>query len=163
MMLLISDANILIDLEAGELLQKLFQLPMSIGIPDILYKEEIEPGTPGLDALGLVLLEVEGSFVEYACSLSIRYGNGPSHNDFLALSLAKQKACPLLTGDKALKKVAIAENVETKGTIWVLQSMVNHNIIDLQEALNSLDRMKQSGRRLPWDQAERILRALGNQ
>ena len=159
-MLLISDANILIDMEAGGLLQKFFSLPMRIGIPDILYREEIEPGTPGLEELGLVLLEVDGSFVEYAFNLPLRYGNGPSHNDYLALSLAKQEGCPLLTGDQKLKKVAIAENVDAKGTIWVLTSLIANNIINVQEALDSLDRMRQSGRRLPWDKAEQTIRAM---
>jgi hypothetical protein len=44
MRLLISDANILIDMEAGALMETLFQLPMQFGIPDLLYYEEIEPG-----------------------------------------------------------------------------------------------------------------------
>ncbi len=43
MRLLISDANILIDMESGELMDKLFALPMQFGIPDLLYYEEIEP------------------------------------------------------------------------------------------------------------------------
>jgi hypothetical protein len=47
MLLLISDANILIDMEAGRLMERLFQLPMQFAMPDILYWEEIEPGTPG--------------------------------------------------------------------------------------------------------------------
>lgn len=53
MRLLISDANILIDMEAGALMETLFQLPMQFGIPDLLYYEEIEPGSPGLEDLGL--------------------------------------------------------------------------------------------------------------
>jgi hypothetical protein len=47
MRLLISDANILIDMEAGALMETLFRLPMQFGIPDLLYYEEIEPGCPG--------------------------------------------------------------------------------------------------------------------
>ena len=49
MRLLISDANILIDMEAGALMDTLFLLPMQFGIPDLLYYEEIEPGSPGLE------------------------------------------------------------------------------------------------------------------
>ena len=45
MLLLISDANILIDMEAGELTNTFFQLPMQFAIPDILYWEEIEPSS----------------------------------------------------------------------------------------------------------------------
>jgi len=159
-MLLISDANILIDMEAANLLQKFFRLPMSIGIPDILYREEIEPGSPGLEELGLILLDVEGAYVQYAFSLASKYGSRASHNDYLALALAKQEQCPLLTGDMALRKVAAAENIEAKGTIWILQELVNHAIIDIQEALDAIARMKQSGRRLPWNEAERILKTL---
>ncbi|WP_201024696.1 hypothetical protein [Chlorobium limicola] len=80
-MLLISDANILIDMEAGELPETFFRLPMRIGIPDILYREEIEPDTSGLEKLGLILLEIEGSYVDYAFNLPLQYGTGPSHND----------------------------------------------------------------------------------
>lgn len=57
MRLLISDANILIDMEAGALMETLFQLPMQFGIPDLLYYEEIEPGSPGLEDLGLQVME----------------------------------------------------------------------------------------------------------
>jgi hypothetical protein len=60
MRLLISDANILIDMEAGALMETLFQLPMQFGIPDLLYYEEIEPGSPGLEDLGLQIMEVSG-------------------------------------------------------------------------------------------------------
>ena len=63
MLLLISDANILIDVEAAELLETLFKLPYQFAIPDILYVEEIEPGTPGLERLGLNVLEVRPDFI----------------------------------------------------------------------------------------------------
>ncbi len=56
MLLLISDANILIDVEAGGLIETLFKLPMQFGIPDLLYYEEIEPGSPNLEKLGLRML-----------------------------------------------------------------------------------------------------------
>ncbi len=58
MRLLISDANILIDMEAGALMETLFQLPMQFGIPDLLYYEEIEPGSPGLEDLGLQVIRL---------------------------------------------------------------------------------------------------------
>lgn len=107
MRLLISDANILIDMEAGALMEVLFQLPMRFGIPDLLYYEEIEPSSPGLEKLGLQIMEVSGHFVAYAQQLPSQHnhllpaksGPKPSHNDYLALALAKQEGCILLTGD----------------------------------------------------------------
>ncbi|WP_201024697.1 DUF3368 domain-containing protein [Chlorobium limicola] len=59
-----------------------------------------------------------------------------------------------------MRAVAEAEKVETMGTIRVLEQLVRNAIIDAQHALDSLEKMKQSGRRLPWNDADRILRAL---
>ena len=73
MTLLISDANILIDMESAELLPVLFKLPMDIGIPDILYHEEIQPASPNLEALGLHIMELTGEFIAYAFDLTARY------------------------------------------------------------------------------------------
>lgn len=47
MLLLISDANILIDMEAGELMERLFQLPMQFAMPDILYWKRLSRGHRG--------------------------------------------------------------------------------------------------------------------
>ena len=160
MTLLISDANILIDMEDGDILEQLFLLPIQFAIPDILYREEIEPCRPGLEKMGLNLLEITSEYVSYATTLPNKYGNGPSHNDYLALALAKQEGCPLLTGDKQLKNVANHEDVPTMGTIWLLRSMVEGNIIEVTEALEALKKMIKAGRRLPWIEAERIITSL---
>lgn len=160
MLLLISDANILIDMEAGELLDKLFLLPMQFAMPDILYWEEIEPGTPGLEERGLQIMEISGEYVAYAAGLPDKYGPDPSPNDYLALALAKQEGCPLLTGDQALKQAALAEEVPAMGTVWLLRVMVENRIINVQQALAALALMKTRKRRLPWAEAERILTGL---
>ncbi len=44
--LLISDANIIIDIIAGELVETMFALEYEFGIPDILYAEELEEQHP---------------------------------------------------------------------------------------------------------------------
>lgn len=167
MRLLISDANILIDMEAGALMETLFKLPMQFGIPDLLYHEEIEPGSPGLEDLGLQILAVSGDFVAYAQQLPGRHnhllpaknGPKPSHNDYLALALAKQEACTLLTGDTNLRIVAAQEQVSVMGTIGLLCTMVENQLLTVDDALNALDRMKTSKRRLPWAEAENRLNA----
>lgn len=116
MQLLISDANILIDLETADLLDRLFRLSAEFAIPDVLYYEEIEEGTPGLDELGLSLLEVQGEGVTYAFGLHEANSSDVSSHDCLALALARQQECPLLTGDQNLRTLAKQENVEVMGT-----------------------------------------------
>jgi hypothetical protein len=168
MRLLISDANILIDMEAGALMATLFQLPMQFGIPDLLYHEEIEQGSPGLADLGLQIMEVSGEFVAYAAQLPAQHnhllpaksGPKPSHNDYLALALAKQEACTLLTGDANLRLVASKEQVDVMGTIGLLCAMIEHQLLTVDGALKALDHMKSSKRRLPWPEAEKAVNAL---
>jgi hypothetical protein len=168
MRLLISDANILIDMEAGALLDTLFRLPMQFGIPDLLYYEEIEEGSPGLEDLGLLIMEVSGDFVKYAEQLPGQYnhtlparnGPKPSHNDYLALALAKQESCTLLTGDANLRVVASKEQVTVMGTIGLLCTMVENQLLTVDDAFKALDRMKDGKRRLPWPEAEKVLNAL---
>ncbi len=41
MLLLISDANILIDMEVGNLMPVIFRLPYEIAVPDILFELEL--------------------------------------------------------------------------------------------------------------------------
>ena len=147
-------------MEAGELLTQLFQLPMQFAIPDILYWEEIEPGTPGLIELGLKILEISGEYVAYAATLPTKFGTDPSSNDYLAMALAKQEGCPLLTGDQALKAAAQAEDIAVMGTVWLLRTMVENKVIDVEQALSALNLMKVRKSRLPWDEAVRILNGL---
>ena len=56
----------------------------------------------------------------------------------------------MLTGDKDLRNAAEMERVMTNGTIWVVEQLVMHQIIDKPEAKAAYDRMKANGRRLPW-------------
>ena len=168
MRLLISDANILIDMEAGALLPFLFRLPVTIGIPDLLYYEEIAPGTPGLETMGLQILEVHGESVRYAAELPTRYnhtlpansGARPSHHDYMALALAKQEACTLLTGDANLRRVAEAEQIHVMGSIGLLCAMIKNQLLTVDDDLYALQQMKQRKRRLPWQEAEKQLNAL---
>lgn len=168
MRLLISDANILIDMEAGALMDALFRLPMQFGIPDLLYYEEIEEGSPGLEQLGLQIMEVSGEFVKYAEALPRQYnptlsaknGAKPSHNDYLALALAKQESCTLLTGDANLRMVAGKESVTVMGTIGLLCAMVENQLLTVDDALKALHKMKEAKRRLPWPDAEKMLEVL---
>jgi hypothetical protein len=56
--LLISDANILIDLEDGCLLAELFKLPFQFQVPDLLFVDELEADHGYLIGYGLQLGEL---------------------------------------------------------------------------------------------------------
>ncbi|MDD2758724.1 MAG: PIN domain-containing protein [Methylomonas sp.] len=157
--LLISDANILIDLEVGGLMLELFKLPYQIQVPDMLFADELEAAHGYLLDHGLQLGELSPSSMAEVETLVIKYKQ-PSRYDCFALMLAKQEQCPLLTGDKNLRSAAESEQVDVKGTLWVVESLVSHGIINVATARTAYALMKENGRRLPWEHAETRLQTI---
>lgn len=153
MQLLISDANILIDLEEGEILDIFFQLPYQFSVPDILFFEELEDQHAHLLEMGLTLCELSAQTLIYAHELIQRVGGGPSRNDCFALALAKQENCPLLSGDEALRRTARREDVEVNGSIWVVERLIQQQLITAEDARGAYTKMRAQGRRLPWELA----------
>lgn len=159
MQVLISDANILIDLEEGLLIDKIFELPFVFKIPDVLFHEELSEQHNHLIALGLQLGELTGESLIKVFALIEQYPQ-PSRNDCLALALAKQENCPLITGDRNLRKAAETEQVQVYGTLWIIERLVQHHIINKPQAHSAYDRMEQYGRRLPWAEAHQRINNL---
>lgn len=156
MQLLISDTNIIIDLDVCGLIQKMFDLPYIFAVPDVLYIEELEEKHGELPAYGLQIKALGAERVGYAAALQAKHLK-TSPNDLFALALAKQEGCPLLTGDGALRDLAKTEQVEIRGTIWIVQQMLECGIIDGDHARNAFKTMKKGCRRLPWKEVENML------
>lgn len=154
--LLISDANILIDLEDGELITQLFSLPYQFSVPDMLFYDELEQHSYLVD-IGLQVGELNPHSMQEAEILCQQYTQ-PSRYDCFALVLAKQEQCPLLTGDKNLRKAAETEQVEVHGTLWVVNGLLQHQLITPDRARAAYQKMKAKGRRLPWSIAEKQIK-----
>ncbi|MEN8108705.1 MAG: PIN domain-containing protein [Pseudomonadota bacterium] len=162
MKLLISDANIFIDVKVGKLIEVMFQLPESFAVPNILYEEELLERHPELPSYGLQVLEIEESFMQEAYRLRGVYSH-PGQNDLFALALAKQEQCPLLTGDKKLRAVAKAEDVVVRGTLWLIERLYQERKITITAVEQAYARMKEEGRRLPWKQVDAQIRKFRKQ
>lgn len=59
----------------------------------------------------------------------------------------------------ALRTAANNENVQCKGTLWLLQQLLEQQKITPQIARAATEKMKQSQSRLPWDEIEKIISA----
>lgn len=149
MQLLISDANILIDMEEGGLVTLFFNLPYEFCVPDVLYYEELEDQHSHLCEWGLTLRELSSESLSLVATVKAKYP-GPSTNDVFALLLAQQEGCPLLSGDNDLRKAAESERLEVRGTLWIVEELVKHGLIDVNQAFEAYDKMEAAGRRLPW-------------
>ena len=157
--LLISDANIIIDMNTGGLLRLMFRFDATFAVPDLLFEEELRAHHPELPRLGLKVLELRPDTVLYAEELIQRYrGFGASTNDFLALALARQEQCELLTGDQRLRQVGQTEGVDVRGTLWLIEQMLRARTVSYRQAEAGYGRMRANGRRLPWEDVEEQLR-----
>lgn len=156
MQLLISDANILIDLEEGQVIEEIFSLPYEFTTPDALFYEELEELHGDLLKYGLTLKSLTPESIDYLETITGIYLE-PSRPDCMALALAQQEKCPLLTGDQNLKKSAKLEKVEVRGTLWLIEQLVCENIITLEKAHRAYELMEENGRWLPFSLAHKNL------
>ncbi|MEQ1935844.1 MAG: PIN domain-containing protein [Fimbriimonadaceae bacterium] len=160
--LLISDANILIDMGAGGLIKAMFKLDCSFAVPDILFEEELKEQHAELPGFGLKILELGEEAVTYAEELSVKYEkSGAGRNDLIALALAAQEKCPLLTGDSHLREVCVDQKVDVHGTIWLVGKMIEQKVIGIAAARRAYSAMRKADRRLPWDEVNKQLGSYG--
>lgn len=160
MKLLISDANILIDFEEGGLISELFQLEATLAVPDVMFEQELREDHPHLEGLGLRSIELGPDAVQRAVALAARHRR-PGRIDLLALALAQQEGCPLLTGDGDLRDAAEAEGVEVHGTLWVGELLVKAGLVSAAELRAAYLAMRIALRRLPWALVDDQLQRLG--
>jgi hypothetical protein len=157
---LITDANIWIDLEVGDLTTDFIDLPHSVAVPDALFHDELVDQHHDLLELGLELRTVSGPNVARAVGWQDDYPDA-SRNDLLALSLAEQLDGILVTGDQALRRAARSEDVEVHGTIWIGDRLLDYDVVDESQLREAYRQMYAGYRRLPWSVINERLREWG--
>lgn len=158
--LTVSDANVLIDIEDGGLSNSMFSLPNTeFCVPDVLFEQELRKNHSHLQDIGLCLCSLSGAFVAEVHALAQQHER-VSRLDLFALQLAREKSALLLTGDRALCNVAARYQIECHGTIWLVERMVRHQVIQMAVARSAYGRMRAAGSRLPWEDAECRLKVI---
>jgi hypothetical protein len=106
-----------------------------------------------------LLPELAPKEVQYAVELIQRHRPlRTSRYDLLAAVLAKQEACPLLTGDTDLRLVCDEQGIEVHGTIWRMEELHAQGIVDAAEAGATYRQMREHGSRLPWNEVRAQLK-----
>ncbi|WP_376694251.1 PIN domain-containing protein [Wenzhouxiangella sp. EGI_FJ10409] len=159
MALIISDANILIDLECAELTPRIFRLDLELAVPDALYRDELSQHHGELPALGLQLYELSPELISQAFALRARY-SGPSTYDLFALVLALDRECPLLTGDKQLRRLAVEKGVGVFGTLWLMEQLFDAALLSIDQMDSAYQTMLNDQRWLPEREIRRQLARL---
>lgn len=144
---------------AGELVNAMFSLDYEFATPDILYAEELEEQHPEILDAGLKTLELAPESIILADTYFQENAlSRVSVNDCLALSLAKQEKCTLLTGDSKLKQLAIVEGVSVRGTLWLVEAIFNNSLLAVEEVEIAYQKMLDDGSRLPVKEIQKQLK-----
>lgn len=156
----ITDTNIWVDLDHGELIEAVFELNHAWEIPDLVAEELETIQLERLVAFGLTVRSLTGEQLEHILSLAEKYAR-PSRPDLAGLVLARDEAATLVTGDAGLRDAATAEGIDVHGLLWVLDGLVEEELVSEPTASISLRWMIHLGARLPRDEVERRLEIWG--
>jgi len=140
-------------MEVSNLIKKMFELPYQFAVPDILYEEELKEDHENLLDYGLIMKMVSEESILYLENSLSQYSKIGFY-DKLALAVAKQESCPLVTGDGALRIAGKDEAIVVLGTVWLMDELIIHSLISMEEAREAYALMKDNGRRLPWKMIE---------
>lgn len=147
----ISDTNILIDLWTMRLVEEFLMLPYEIYTVDMVLRE-IEQLDQNETIMSVVKMGKLGIFQtkpdEINDVLALRSGN-LSITDAAVWFHAKKHSALLLTGDNRLRKLAEADNVRVAGVLYILDKLVEYEIVSASYAAESLEQLKEKNKRLP--------------
>lgn len=153
----IVDASVLIDLEYGEVVKEFFLLHHGWTAPDVVIVEVLESLGSVLTGLGLKVSHLQPEDIQEVARLRQSY-KGVSANDLFCLVLAKTQKGFLITGDQALRRAAENEGVKVRGTLWILDELVENKIITGERAAEALEKMRKSGGRFPQEEVTKRLK-----
>ncbi len=159
MKVIVSDTSVLIDLERGSFLESIFILPFEFVVPDLLFERELKNYNGcALIEFGLHVIELESAALAIAIEYYRKYRTKLSLPDVFAYVLAKENSWMLLSGDAALRELAVEENVNCHGVLWLLDQLHEHHLIDKERLYKGLRKIANHPRcRLPQVEIQKRL------
>jgi len=164
MIVVVNDANILIDIIKLQLVDAFSSLnwefhSTNLIIENELYEEQVEVLQPYIEAGRLVVDELSAE--EMIQIIEIQEEKPQlSDKDCSALVCAKNLNASLLTSDNALRKFAKQKQLDVHGHLWVFDAFIAQGCISADfaiEKLSELDRVN-SKLKLPIKECEERIR-----
>jgi predicted nucleic acid-binding protein len=152
MRILVHDANLLIDLFHGGLLEIWFAQGYEIHTTSLVLTELTDANqkaaADGLVSRGALIIS-DTAASEWSAAEKLAQTWGVSIPDASVALLARKMDAVLMTGDGTLRKKALAKKMEVKGTLWVMDELVARDALSYSEALEALRKILESGSFLP--------------
>lgn len=157
----VSDTNIFIDLINVGILDMFFQLPWEIHTTDMViseFKNEEQKRTV-LGYKKLVIKQYDSEELRELVDFNNLY-NAVSIYDCSVWLYARKNSYVLLSGDGHLRKLAITDGVEVRGTIYVIEQLVKNAIITASDAADALEKLRITNNRQPLEEIDERIKQL---
>ena len=164
MKLIITDTNIFFDIISIGALPEFFALDFEIYTTDFVIREILESdqkeqiesfiSAKKLNVFKLTANEVE----EIQSFITKRFFKGITDKTILWKS--QQLKCPLLTGDKKLRNEVEDFKIMVHGSIWVINSLIEKEIITSIKGAEFLEQLKLINASLPHDEINKLIKRL---
>ncbi len=157
----VQDANIIIDLINGDLLAAWVELGITTLTTDMV-ESELKRGDQWskveiLIASKAIVVESLAAG-EIAQVIELKRTHNVSVQDGSVLYLANCKSARLLTGDRKLKIAAERSKIQVSGVLWVLDLLVSEKTITPKKASSGLQLIMTHGARLPLAEVQARLK-----
>jgi len=149
--ILIKDSCILFDLLDLGLLKEFFSLKYEIYttlyvVSEVTSKSQLDEINQYITA-GRLKIDSDGSFETIQTFLENH--PGLSLTDCSILELAIRRDGIILSADKTLRNIATRKHLNVRGMIWVIDLLVEGNVITAKEALEKLKVYPEVNQRVP--------------
>ena len=161
MIIVVQDANILIDLYEADLLASFFSLGFDNHTTDLVLYEVEQPIHKYVKDGRICQHVLTPEQLEQALRIQTTTGRGISLPDCSVLWLSSElgKNVRLLTGDAKLRQCAKEKGFIVHGLLWVLDQLVAKKIIPAKKMAIKLEELLHKGSRLPSEECrKRILK-----
>jgi rRNA-processing protein FCF1 len=152
------DANILFDFVAGDIFDILFLLPFDFHTSDIVADEISDSySDKQLTQSGLEILTLDDSEVLEIFTLKQEHIE-LSVEDVSVYFLSRKHNTIILSNDGPLRELADSSRIEYHGTLWLLEEMIQGEILTPQDAAVALISMLDNKRWLPRSECEKLIK-----
>ena len=158
--MIITDTNIITDLNNGEVLEEFVKLD-SVYISDLIKYDEINSNTGNIKIINKI--KVINATAEELNEISLIRQERPKLSTYDALNfiIARDNKCILATGDNELKKYALKHGVEVIRTLKIIELMVENKVITYKKGINACKLIKNCPTtRIPKDAIDELIMKL---
>ncbi len=151
---IVQDANVFIDLQTGRLLDVVLALDWEFHTTDAVLDEVEERLEPYVEKGRIRVRVLSGDEIIETALERARQPRYVSIEDCSLMRLAMELEATLLTGDANLRFCAETRDITVRGTLWILDRLVESGKVPSNRVCEALIRMMKAGRRLPTMECE---------